>query len=225
MMCSRPGRPVATFVAIVAVAVCASSMASCATGERPAFRDEIEPEVEAVSTGNADIDAVLERLDGAERSTFTATYTIETKFGSLSSTATVVEAGDGRSAVTIERPAGTTRFIVGDDGARTCDLATGDCEPELNDARISDVGIPHSFYGPSFARRLRVSADRRIGGSQAYVEQITGRDASCVDVTVAGGTETFCALDSGALAEFVGADVTVTLTDYSPEPDESQLTI
>ena len=68
-----------------------------------------------------------------------------------------------------------------------------------------------------------MSANRRISDSAAYTKDVAGQDARCVDVTVAGGTETFCALDSGVLAEFVGADVSVTLTDYSPDADETQL--
>ena len=64
-----------------------------------------------------------------------------------------------------------------------------------------------------------MSADRRIGGASGYDETIAGQPARCVDVTVAGGTETFCALASGALGRFVGNDVTATLTSYEPLVD------
>lgn len=212
-MMSRSARTLA------GLALAALTLSSCFTGERPSFEDEGEPDAESLGTGSVDVDVVLDRLDSSDDAAFTATYTIDTKFGALTSTATVVSAADGRRSVTVERPGVTTRFRVVDGDEQTCDAATGECESSLNDARISDVGIPHTFYGPSFARRLRVSADRRIAESAAYTEPIAGQDARCVDVTVAGGTETFCALDDGPLARFVGADVTVELTGYSRDVD------
>lgn len=198
---------------LLALALAALTLSSCFTGERPSFEDEEEPDVESVSTGDADIDVVLGRLEAADRAEFTALYEIETKFGSLVSTADVVRSDDTGLSVTVDRAGVTTEFSVDPAGRElTCNVTTGECESSLNDARISDVAIPHSFYGPSFANRLRVSADRRIGQSAAYTEQIAGEDARCVDVTVAGGTETFCALDDGPLARFIGNDVTVELT-------------
>lgn len=198
------------------LAIAASTLTSCFTGERPSFEDDDEPEIETISTGDADIDQVLRGLSLADRAEFDAAYEIETRFGGLMSTAEVSRRDDGGLSVTVERSGVTTEFTVDAEGRRqTCNMVTGECESSLNDARISDVAVPHSFYGPSFANRLRVSADRRIGQSSAYVEQIAGQEARCVDVTVAGGTETFCTLDGGPLARFVGNDVAIELTRYS----------
>ena len=207
----------------VAATFLAVPLTGCFTGDRPTLENDDTVVVDTESTGSEDIDVVLERLDRVGLASFTAGYTIETKFGSLTSDVTVVQAGDDRSAVIVERDAGTTKFAESSDSETTCDVATGECESSLNDARISDVGIPHTFYGPSFAQRLRISADRRIADSAAYTKPVAGQEARCVDVTVSGGTETFCALDSGVLAEFVGADVTVRLDDYSAVADESLL--
>jgi hypothetical protein len=66
---------------------------------------------------------------------------------------------------------------------------------------------------------LRADADRRIGDSAVYEKVIAGQAATCVGVVVAGGTKTYCALQSGSLAEFIGADVNIKLTSYSPRPD------
>ncbi len=203
----------------IAVASFALVLTGCFTGERPSFEDEQDGA--AVSTGSAEIDGVLDLLDSADDAQFTAEYEIVTKFGALDSTATVSHDDAGRLSVVVERSSATTRYLAADGNETTCNVVTSECESQLNDARMSDVGIPHTFYAPSFATRLRVSADRRIGDTVGYEETIAGQPATCVDVTVAGGTETFCALASGPLGRFVGNDVTVTLTDFQPSAEPS----
>lgn len=216
MVTHRSGRTAALLAAAVIV------FTGCFTGDRPSFEDEDEGAA-MISTGSSDIDVVLDRLESLDSSSFAAEYEIQTKFGALMSTSTVVQTDEAVRSVTVVNPSATTRYISSADGDETCNLLTNECEPELNDARISDVGIPHTFYGPSFATRLRVSADRRIGESNSYTKPIAGEDARCVDVSVAGGTETFCALDSGLLAQFIGADVLIDLTSYSPDADAANL--
>jgi hypothetical protein len=207
--------------ASLAVLVCAVALAGCRTGERPSFEDE--QSFPAVSTGNEGIDTVLGLLDSVDDAEFTAEYAIETKFNTVSSTGVVVQAAGERRSVTVENDERSVRFIVDGPDERTCDLTTAECEASLNDARISDTQLPHTFYGPAFAQRLRADADRRIGDPVAYTKPVAGQPTECVDITVAGGTKTYCALESGALAEFVGADVTIELTDYSPDPDTTML--
>lgn len=205
---------------IATVAIGASVIAGCFTGERPEFEDESsEP---ASTTGNADIDNVLGLLDSVDRSEFTVGYDIETKFNTVSSTGLVVQAVGQRRSVTVENADRRVRFIEDAGEELTCDLIAGECETSLNDARISDTQLPHTFYGPAFARRLRADADRRISDPEAYTKSIAGQSAQCVDIAVAGGTKTYCALASGPLAQFVGADVTIELTSYSPEPDATK---
>ncbi len=214
-----PKRQVPWLVALVATS---TLLAGCFTGERPSFEDENTVPTEA--TGNADIDTVLGLLDSVDNSEFTAGYDIETKFNSVSSTGLVVQAAGQRRSVTVDNAARSVRFIVDGQDERTCNLVTAECEATLNDARISDTQLPHTFYGPAFAQRLRADAVRRIGEPTSYDKVIAGQTAQCVDVAVAGGTKTYCALASGALAEFVGADVTIELTSYSPEPDTTRFT-
>lgn len=207
---------------LVAVVASSALLAGCFTGERPSFEDDRNQP--AVTTGNSEIDSVLGLLDSVDDAEFTARYMIETKFNSVSSTGLVVQAAGKRRSVTVDNEDRSVRFIVDGDDERTCDLATAECEASLNDARISDTQLPHTFYGPAFAQRLRADAQRRIGEPSVYAKSIAGQTAQCVDVAVAGGTKTYCALDSGALAEFVGADVTIELTSYSPEPDTTKFT-
>ena len=206
----HPRRPLLP-VAAVALAV---GLAGCFTGERPEFEDDAA--ALAVSSGNADIDAVLERLDRVGSSEFTAEYDIETRFGSVLSDATVVQAPGRRRSITVE----DTRFLIDGDDARTCSVSTAECETGVNDARISQTQLSHEFYGPAFARRLRVSADRRTGDPEPFTDTIAGEPATCVVVRVAGNNgETFCALDSGVLARFDGADQHIELARYEPTPE------
>lgn len=202
---------------LVATCVVATS---CFTGERPNFDDERS--APAVSTGNADIDSVLGLLDSVDDAEFTAKYAIETKFNTVSSRGIVVQAAGARRSITVDNDDRSVRFIVDGNDERTCDLTTAECEASLNDARISDTQLPHTFYGPAFAQRLRADADRRIGDPEVYTKPIAGETAECVDIAVSGGTKTYCAVPSGALGEFIGADVTIELTDYSSEPDTTK---
>lgn len=218
---SRPTRR--HLVAAVAVLLVGGlGLAGCFTGKRPTFRDDST--VPAATTGNADIDAVLGLLDSVADAEFTAGYSIETKFNSVSSTGLVVQATGQRRSITVDNVDRSVRFIIDGSDERTCDLRLAECEASLNDARISDTQLPHTFYGPAFAARLRADADRRIGDPVAYDETIAGQTAKCVDVAVGGGTKTYCALTSGPLAEFVGADVTIELTSFSPQPDDTKFT-
>ena len=193
-------------------------VAGCATGERPSFRDE-EAAAPVVTSGNPEIDTVLQMLSNVERSEFTAGYQIETNFNMVSSTGSVVHAPGERRSIIISNDERHVQFLIDGQNERTCDLLTDECEVSLNDARISDTQLPHTFYGPAFSRRLAADAARRIGDPQLYEKSVAGQVATCVDVDVSGGTKTYCALPSGPLAEFVGADVSIELTSYSPQPD------
>ncbi len=205
---------------VAGIVVAGLALTACFTGERPEFEDEST--AAAASTGDAGIDRVLALLDSVGRSEFTVGYDIETKFNTVSSTGLVVQTAGQRRSVTVENDDRTVRFIEDGDEELTCDLLAAECETSLNDARISDTQLPHTFYGPAFASRLRADALRRIGDPEAYTKSVAGQTAECVDVAVAGGTKTYCALASGPLAQFVGADVTIELTSYSPEPDTTR---
>lgn len=219
-MAHHPLLPVSTWRRVAGVTVAGLALASCFTGKRPELEDDTGAPV--ASTGNEDIDRVLGLLDSVDRSEFTVGYDIETMFNTVSSTGIVVQALGQRRSITVENDERTVRFIENAGDELTCNLLAGECETSLNDARISDTQLSHTFYGPAFASRLRADADRRIGDPEAYTKNLAGQEAECVDIAVAGGTKSYCALASGPLAEFIGADVTIELTSYSPEPDSTK---
>lgn len=199
---------------VLAAGLAVTALTACMTGARPSF-DPDQPAQAA--TGDPAVDAVLERLDRVGVEQFTADYTILTRLGGQESTATVVQTTDGRRSITIN----DVRFIDGADTTSTCRLATGECEATINDARVSDIQVTHDFYGPSFARRLRVDAGRRIDDARGYTDTIAGQPATCADVPVSGGTKVYCALDTGPLARYDANDLLIEMTTVSPTPDES----
>jgi hypothetical protein len=201
--------------AALAAVVAAIGLTACATGPRPSFESD-QPALSP--TGDAAVDAVLERLDAVGIAQFTADYDVLTRLGGLNSTATVVQADNSRRSVTVN----DIRFLNGTGNAATCNLTTSECEAVINDARVSDVQLSHDFYGASMARRLRVDAARRIGDTSGYEITQGGRPALCVDVPVSGGTKVYCALENGVLARYDGADLFIELTGISDVPDETK---
>jgi hypothetical protein len=211
----RHRRAVGRASAVAASTVAATLiLAGCGTGLRPSF-DADEPAQTA--TGDPAVDAVLDRLDRVGIARFTADYTILTRLGGAQSTASVVQAEDSRSSVTVN----DIRFIDGSTVA-TCNLTTDECEAIINDARVSDLQLTHDFYGDSFARRLRVDAARSLAPATGYADTIGGLPATCADVAVSGGTKVYCAIDAGVLARYDGADLRIDLVGFSDVPDETK---
>src|SRR6056297_66136 len=203
-------RPAAALVsALVATLV----FAGCATGPRPSF-DADEPA--RGDTGDAAVDAVLDRLDAVTPQQFTARYEILTRLGGLESTATVVQADNSRRSITIN----DVRSLNGAGTASTCNVTTGECEASINDARVSNVQITHEFYASSSAQRLRVDADRRIGDTRGYEITQADRQALCVDVPVSGGIKSYCAFENGPLARYDGADLFIQAVALDDAADE-----
>lgn len=200
---------------LTGVVLAGAVLAGCFTGQRPTF-ESTEPL--PTETGNADIDAVLERLDSVSGSVFSADYDILTKMGNVDSTATVVQARPDRRSITIN----DIRFLYDDAAVATCELTSGECEATINDARVSNVSLGHEFYGPSFAQRLRVDASRRVAEPRGYTITQADQQALCVDVPVTGGTVTYCALVNGALARYDGADLFIEMTETSDAVDETK---
>jgi hypothetical protein len=189
-----------------------AALSACFTGERPRLAEG------ASRTGDPAADAVLSRLDAAADASFTADYEVVTKFGNVTTPATVVQAGLARRAVTISQ----IRFIVDGADIATCDLDTGACSTTIDAARVSNVQLTPDFYAASAAAKLRRDAELRAGPTRASTETIAGQPATCVVVTTSAGESTYCALDSGPLARLDSADQSIELTQYSPTADETQ---
>jgi len=191
-------------------ALCVAAVAfsaGCAGGTRPYFATE-EPVTDPA------IDAVLSRLATAGDANFTARYTIVTKFGDRMTTATVAQDGQRRS-ITI----GDIRFLVTSSSSLTCELDTGVCTEGLRDAMVSDVQVTNEFWGRAMENRLRTDAGRNIAPATASDYPVDGLTAVCAAVPVVGGVKSYCALDSGVLAGYDGADLTIELTAYSDTVD------
>jgi hypothetical protein len=190
---------------LVAMSAATVILGGCITGERPELVVEDPIRDQAV-------EAVLELLDRAGDRDFTADYDIIPS-ATGETTAATVRVSDRRIRVTV----GTVDYLIDGSVSRTC--VAGDCIDRIDDAPISNLHITHRFWGDSFAARLRLDAARNLSAGQGRTGTIAGRPATCVDLTVVGGTPTYCALDEVGLARYFGADVSIELTAYSPDVD------
>ena len=198
-------------------------LSGCITGQRPYFNDD--PFAPGVPTGDAAIDAVLQKFDAATSGPATGVYTVLTKFGNTTTSATVAL---DRSRRAIE--VGSVRYVDTGDGQFTCtvdataEAATG-CINGFEPARISNVGITIEFYAAEAATRLRRDAQARLGPAVAGEEVIANQNATCVSVTVTGGTALYCVLENGMLAKLDDGDVLITLGLLVPSVDEARLQV
>ncbi len=192
-------------------------LSGCFTGKRPHFNDDPFPS--GAVTGDAAIDAVLAKLDAPTTGPATAAYSVLTKFGNTSNTATVV-LDQGSRSVTI----GNVRYVQTATGAATCtEDNTVPCVDGLDAARVSDIGVTVDFYSAEAATRLRRDAQAVIAPTTPHVETIADQPAVCVDVPLAGGVAVYCALDSGLVARMDDGDVAVNLTLLSTTADPGRL--
>lgn len=203
--------------ALPVLALAALVLTGCLTGKRPYFNDEPFPT--GSLTGDASIDAVLQKLDAAATGPATAAYSVLTKFGNTTNPASVALDVGSRS-VTI----GNIRYVETPTGAATCAADNSvPCVAGLDPTRVSDIGVTIDFYAAEAATRLRRDAQAMLAPTTPHVETIAGQAALCVDVPLAGGVAVYCVLDSGLVARMDDGDVAVNLTLFSPTADPGLL--
>lgn len=192
----------------VAATMLAAALTSCQTGQRPTLESVVDV-VDDPSTNS-----VLERLARADSGEFVATYAITpTLQGTATVTATVARR-EGQRRIQI----GNVVYLVEDGRSSTCENGLGGCVEYTDDARVSDLNVTSNFWGAAFAARLANDARRRIGSTVGHAEEIAGLPAICVDIPPSAS---YCALDSGVLARYIGADVTIELTSFTRTVEDS----
>lgn len=191
-------------------------LAGCFTGKRPHF--ETDPFQPGSLTGDANIDAVLTKLDAVTEGPVSAGYEILTKYGNVTRSAVVVLDGGNRSIAI-----GNVHYIDTKVGQNTCTVdLSAPCINGLDPARISDTLATLDFYAAEPARRLRRDNSAKIGPTEAHTEIFAGQTATCVNVPLSGGTAVYCALDNGMLAKMDDGDLLITLALYSDTADAAQ---
>ena len=153
---------------LVLVAVACSLLTGCLTGQRPTLEPAEVGGLPGTDTGDANVDAVLQKLERGDQVVFTANYDI-VQLVQQRTTEAIVSQDSTRASITI----GRVRFLsLG--SQQTCDLDTQTCEDGWLDARVSDTGVTHAFYQDAMARRLRISNTRKTGPTTASTETIAG---------------------------------------------------
>ncbi|MEK9938634.1 MAG: hypothetical protein VW552_07860, partial [Ilumatobacter sp.] len=122
-----------------------------------------------------------------------------------------------RRSVTI----GHIRYLTEASRTATCDLIRGACERGIDDTAVSDIQVTHQFWSRSMENRLRTDANRSIGPGTVTDYAVAGRTARCIALPVAGGSKSYCALGTGVLAGYDGADLTIDLVTYDDQADET----
>lgn len=209
----RPRAPRALLAAVAAVLVL--TLSGCLLGERPTLDTGSVP----VATDPNSV-AVIDRLDAAAASTFTASYDILVKYGNVQSTAVVVHDGE-RTSVTI----GSTRFLT--DGANVSTCTVGDestCTDRIDASRVANLQMNPGFWGESASARVRRDTASHIAATVADTRDIAGQPARCVTIPVTNGNPEYCALDAGPLAFQDTGDLTIELTSYATTADEAAFT-
>lgn len=204
---SRRSLPIAAIAALTMLAT------GCAVGERPTLQA-----AELITDPASE--AVVERLDRPPVGDFAAVYTITpSATGGAPATATVTSRGGE-----VRAEIGSVVFTTDAAGlTTTCAVDGTACDDIADDARISDLGITHQFWGSAFRQRLATDAARRIGTSTGTADTIAGQSAVCVAIKLPSsveqvGTATYCALEQGVLARYIGADATIELTSFTTQP-------
>lgn len=172
-------------------------------------------------TGIAAIDDVLQLFDGVGDAVFTADYTAVLAFDGTTTDVTVTQ--DGAESASIRRSVtiGDVRYITASGTTSTCAVAEAQCTPRIDAARVSNTGVTPNFTFGDVAKRLRRDAMSLIGEAVASTSELGGATATCVDVPLGNGTSQYCAFADGALARFVGGDVTIDVVSYDSSVDES----
>jgi hypothetical protein len=195
-------------------------LTGCFTGERPSFQDA-DAFPPGSTTGDPAIDAVLAKFDAVTTGPATAKYSVLTKYGNLTSKASVA-LSPGKRNIIVEN----TRYIQNDTGSATCTVDnTVPCSTGWDPTRISDTGLTVDFYATDTAKRLRRDAQAKVGPSTAHDESVADQPVTCVDVPLTGGTARYCALANGMVAILDDGDVRVALTGFSAKAADAQFTI
>ncbi len=186
------------------------ALSGCALGERPTL------EAADVITDSA-TQTVAERLERSPVVDFTATYSITPSSSTDSTVATITSEGG-----TVTTRIGDVTYTT-DPAGNTTTCRADDCTDGANDAYVSNLGITHRFWESSARQRLVTDAARRIGTSAGTTDTIAGQSAVCVAIKLpssveAVGTVSYCALDQGMLARYIGADGTIELTSLDVAP-------
>lgn len=225
----------ASTVPLLVPALAASILLTgCFTGERPSFAPE------KATVQDPAIAAVLDRLDAAEATQYTAEYRILTKVTGQATptsadiasggTTTTAPAGGSTTPAVVTRSSataisitiGSIRFIDDAGSQKTCDLVAGACQPLLDDATVSNLLVNHDFYAAAPAARLRQDANTMVSAAIASTREIAGQTATCVQVSFVDGSKVYCAFDNGLLAFQDTPDLQIDLVAYTAGSDPAQ---
>jgi hypothetical protein len=190
-------------------------LSSCALGSRPTLGKPADTvSTVGASTGNAQLDALLVKVDAVGDKQFTAKYLLTRLLGPVTKDATVVQSPPITSIIV-----GDTKFTRGPED-RTCTISTGQCESGILEQRLGDLAsMSTNFYAAAPAAQMRVSYRRRASDLSFEQRKLTVGTVDCVTVPLGPGAEVYCVAGNGLIAYVARADVQIELKELSDVAD------
>lgn len=189
-------------------------LSSCALGARPTLgKPGGATSTVGASTGNAELDALLAKVDAVGDKQFTAKYLLTRLLGPVTKDATVVQSPPITAIIV-----GDTKFTRGPED-RTCTISNGQCESGILEQRMGDLSMSTNFYAAAPAAQMRVSYRRRASDPTFKQRQLTLGNVDCVVIPLGPGEEEYCVAGNGLIAYVARADVQIELKDLSDVAD------
>jgi hypothetical protein len=170
----------------------------CLTGERPTLGD--------AESGDPAATAVLGLLESGDDRPATIRYRVLRKFGNTAREV-VVARDRTRWSLTVD----DVRFLDIAGSRSTCDLSTGRCSRDFDEAEVSDAVTTVRFTRQSPATRLRRDARDAVAPLVGSTRDIAGSSSTCVLVPLTNGDTFYCANDLGVIALQDTADIRIEI--------------
>ncbi len=194
---------------------CTLLLAGCALGQRPTLE---APEVPTPTgpVGDAQVDALLDRMATMSTGTFSATFSL-THDGQT--TAAEVNRQPPITAVAI----GSDRFYAGGNRELSCNGSS--CADGIDADLVTRVGWEPTFFSDDAAADMRAAYSARTAEPSFSTRESPAGPADCVTIALAAGSDIYCVAASGMLTYADGPGGTIVLDTISEQVDAAAVAL
>jgi hypothetical protein len=222
---SSAARPLRLPVIVVAVVFLGVLVAACGSSTRAATTTTTTPSATTASPSASSvskIEALTSSLQGSERASFKAVYTLVTT--GLTETVTVEQSPPKTAFLTKDAEiidTGTATYYCTESGQTIC-LSASATNPL---ASLTELFSPQTAL--TELRDIQAEAAAAASGYTITFSSGTygGQSTTCANVSGKGTTEKYCVTKQGILAYGSSPAATLSLTSYSPSPPASDFAL